>query len=197
MRHAIQAGALAAVLFVAAPAAAIPVLWAGNGHYYEFRHDGGVTFATARAAALAATHAGFSGYLATVTSQAEQDFLNSIPGSIGWSSGSDAAVEGAWRWLDGPEAGTLYFLNGVTQTYSAWNNNEPNSFQGEEDYMVLRFGQGGGWNDLPFNSIQGYYVEFSAVPATGGVPEPATWALTILGFGAAGAALRRRRLQAV
>ncbi|MBW8815590.1 MAG: PEPxxWA-CTERM sorting domain-containing protein [Caulobacterales bacterium] len=31
----------------------------------------------------------------------------------------------------------------------------------------------------------------------GGVPEPSTWALTILGFGAAGAALRRRRAQAV
>ncbi len=28
---------------------------------------------------------------------------------------------------------------------------------------------------------------------TGGVPEPATWGLMILGFGAAGAALRRRR----
>ncbi|MBS0360890.1 MAG: PEPxxWA-CTERM sorting domain-containing protein [Proteobacteria bacterium] len=31
------------------------------------------------------------------------------------------------------------------------------------------------------------------VDVTGGVPEPATWALMILGFGAAGAALRRRR----
>ncbi|HEY0437641.1 MAG TPA: PEPxxWA-CTERM sorting domain-containing protein, partial [Phenylobacterium sp.] len=29
-------------------------------------------------------------------------------------------------------------------------------------------------------------------PAAGGVPEPATWSLAILGFGLAGAALRRR-----
>jgi hypothetical protein len=28
----------------------------------------------------------------------------------------------------------------------------------------------------------------------GGIPEPGTWALMILGFGAAGAALRRRKL---
>ncbi len=28
---------------------------------------------------------------------------------------------------------------------------------------------------------------------TGGVPEPATWAMMILGFGAAGSVLRRRR----
>jgi hypothetical protein len=32
-----------------------------------------------------------------------------------------------------------------------------------------------------------------APPATGGVPEPSTWAVMILGFGAAGAALRYRR----
>lgn len=40
-----------------------------------------------------------------------------------------------------------------------------------------------------------YDIQFGkfAPPPTGGVPEPATWALMILGFGAAGAAIRRRR----
>jgi len=37
-------------------------------------------------------------------------------------------------------------------------------------------------------------VVFAGAPATGAVPEPATWAMMILGFGATGAALRRRRL---
>ncbi len=36
----------------------------------------------------------------------------------------------------------------------------------------------------------------AAAPPTGGVPEPAAWALMILGFGAAGAALRRARAHA-
>lgn len=35
--------------------------------------------------------------------------------------------------------------------------------------------------------------ETNAFPPTGGVPEPGTWALMILGFGAAGSALRRSR----
>ena len=32
---------------------------------------------------------------------------------------------------------------------------------------------------------------------TGAIPEPSTWAMTILGFGGIGAVLRRRRLAAV
>ncbi len=40
-------------------------------------------------------------------------------------------------------------------------------------------------------------VVVNAVPAIGGVPEPASWALLIAGFGLTGAALRRRRALAV
>lgn len=36
-------------------------------------------------------------------------------------------------------------------------------------------------------------VTASITPSAGAVPEPATWALMLVGFGAAGAALRRRR----
>jgi hypothetical protein len=35
-------------------------------------------------------------------------------------------------------------------------------------------------------------LAISRIP-TGGVPEPASWALVILGFGLAGATMRRRR----
>ena len=42
----------------------------------------------------------------------------------------------------------------------------------------------------------GMYLDKISVAAveTGAIPEPATWALMIGGFGLAGAALRRRRL---
>ncbi len=83
-----------------------------------------------------------------------------------------------------------FWINGVTQTYANWGAGEPNSFRGEEDALVIKFGQQSAWNDLAFNSGQGYYIEYSA---TGGVPEPSAWALMIAGFGMAGAMGRRRR----
>ena len=46
---------------------------------------------------------------------------------------------------------------------------------------------------LPLQSEDGIFVTAQRITDTHGVPEPATWAMMILGFGAAGSALRRRR----
>jgi hypothetical protein len=43
--------------------------------------------------------------------------------------------------------------------------------------------------DTGFDFVRGY----GAAPTAGGVPEPATWALMLLGFGSAGVMIRRRR----
>jgi len=91
----------------------------GNGHWYRYRSTISIfesfSFATAQAAAEARSHNGFDGYLATVTSQAEQDFINGSfsyligfgGSSSAWLGASDTAVEGEWRWRGGPEAGQL------------------------------------------------------------------------------------------
>ena len=58
-------------------------------------------------------------------------------------------------------------------------------------------------SDTPFTSIEFRGIQNDAfgidntAAATGGVPEPATWALMLGGFGLAGAALRSRRRHAV
>jgi hypothetical protein len=52
------------------------------------------------------------------------------------------------------------------------------------------------WSDTAYQSglaFNGLAVDGVEVPVEGGVPEPATWALMLTGFGMAGLALRRRR----
>ena len=193
-----KTAALAAVssaALVAGSAAAAPVLWGGNGHYYEY-FGSSVSWTDALTLAGAASFVDgastYNGYLATITSDGENAFIAANIVNDGWIGGSDQDDEGFWRWMAGPEIGQLFYQAGVgTVTYAHWNGGEPNNL-GNEDYLQL---QGGNWNDLPNGSSHGYIVEYQAV--SNGVPEPATWALMILGFGSAGMALRsQRRLSA-
>jgi hypothetical protein len=112
---------MALIMFGAAEATAYaprdtPVKNPDNGHYYEWHPfllslNADVTFATASAAAAAKSYQGVPGHLVTITSKAEQDFLaRTFPtGFPMWIGASDAAVEGEWRWVAGPEAGELFF----------------------------------------------------------------------------------------
>ena len=89
----------------------------GEYHYYEFVTPRASNFAAARAAATADSNmlCGKRGYLATVTSQAENDFLADrfldADGNWprGWLGGSDSGTEGKWIWLDGPEANQRFW----------------------------------------------------------------------------------------
>ena len=49
------------------------------------------------------------------------------------------------------------------------------------------------WNYTPGSSGWGQADNITLAAVAGAVPEPATWAMMILGFGGVGATLRRRR----
>lgn len=150
-----------------------------TGHYYEFVPNLGITWTAARDAAALRTYYGLQGYLATLTSLAEAQFSGSQAQGTGWIGASDAAVEGDWRWVTGPEAGTPFWTgtasgNTVAPTnFAYWNGGEPNQ-SGNEDYAhitdpsVVRNGAPvGSWNDLsntgagsgPYQP-KGYIVEY-------------------------------------
>src|SRR5262245_50458951 len=57
------------------PAAAAPIEWAGNGHFYDAIAAGGLAWSSARRRAEAMTHQGMKGHLATITSEAENRFI--------------------------------------------------------------------------------------------------------------------------
>lgn len=111
----------------------------GRIHYYEFIASSGITWGTAYNAAQARTYNGLKGYLATITSQEEQDLIyNSIAKAGGWLGATRAVVPtgsggykkvtedslapeviagynittvtgNEWYWANGPETGLVFY----------------------------------------------------------------------------------------
>jgi flagellin-like hook-associated protein FlgL len=142
-----------------------------NNHYYEFINaPGGITWTDARTQASSKTLFGLNGYLVNISNSQEQNFLNSIasnsPSTINWIGASDSVTEGTWKWMDGPEAGTTFYIGnnaygitGVTQPgqYSNWGVGqgvgEPNDSHwvdrvNGEDFAYMDFFYSS-WNDFP------------------------------------------------
>ncbi len=144
------------------------VFFPDNNHLYEYISST-LTWTNAKTAAEALSKYGANGYLVTVESQSENDFVAARLANAGWMGASDAAVEGAWRWVTGPENGTQFWSGAsggstVGGRYANWSNLEPNDSGGNEDCAQFLTGGSGKWNDLPCSgtTLPGYVVEYGA-----------------------------------
>lgn len=192
----LSVGVLAAGLGLSAQAQSAAIEWTagsgGNGHYYEVL-SGLENWDSARADALSR-----GGYLATITSAAENTFVTNLLTTSAtvraWLGGTDSAVEGTFRWADGPEAGNL-----ITPVYANFAPGEPNN-SNNEDYLEV-FGANvpccsvGQWNDLPLAGTPGiaYVVEYNSNPNSSTLPVPEPTGLALLGMGLMGLMSTRRR----
>ena len=91
-----------------------------NGHYYQLVPSSSVEWAAAKTAAEASTYEGLTGYLVTVTSESENNFLKSKISTNTWMGASDNSTytstsystgqptEGTWQWVSGPENGKTF-----------------------------------------------------------------------------------------
>jgi len=154
------------------------VYFPGNGHLYSIINvPGGITHDDAVIAAEGLTRYGVPGYLATVTSQEENDYLVGRLSGDGWFGASDKTTEGDWQWSTGPEAGTSFWsglganVDGqpVDGLFSNWASGEPNDSGGDEDCAQF-YSSGSGWNDLPcsYPYLSYYVVEFGT---SGNLPQ--------------------------
>ena len=166
-----------------------------TNHYYEFVADSGITWTDAEIAAGNRSYFGLQGYLVTLTSQEEADFSGAQASGFGWIGANDVAVEGEWRWVTGPEAGTQFWnggIGGTELTFANWNGNEPNNCCGGENYahiadasVISSPGVTGSWNDLPNGggggayASQGYVVEYGGTSGDPPLNITATTTLTI------------------
>ena len=141
----------------------------GNGlpHFYEYVSDSTISWTSAKTAAENRYYAGMQGYLATITSAAENEFLKTRMPSNAWIGASDAASEGTWKWVTGPEAGQTFWSgsssgSAVNGAYANWQSSQPNNTNGGQDYGEI-LPTDGEWNDRSNTEYpDGYLVEYSS-----------------------------------
>ncbi len=118
---------------------------------------------------------GLIGYLVTITSARENQFVfdlienkpQSHSSYAAWIGASDKDEEGKWIWMTGPEKGN-------TINWENWLPNEPNNkgswVIGYENYACMQYEQGSSqWNDLRHNG--GGYGVYRYIAEYGGMPE--------------------------
>jgi len=126
-----------------------------NNHTYK-RFDTAKTWSNAKLSCES-----LNGYLATITSKSENDWVTkklllSAPTPGIWIGGSDALIEGDWKWSNGDE-----------WTYTNWNSGEPNG-QTSENHLQI-YAPEGTWNDLASSNKLSYICEWNPDPVASGV----------------------------
>jgi len=151
-----------------------PVVWENNDHAYDaIAASGGINWVDSRDAAAAMTLGGCPGYLVSITSQAENDFIVANL-SEALPEGKRGYWIGAWQPPGSPEpAGGWTWLSGEPFEFTNWNvaRGEPNDYRlvwpetGEEAAHLWDDGSGT-WNDLAkLENTPGYVVEYDPICA--------------------------------
>jgi hypothetical protein len=141
-----------------------------NKHFYRYV-AGNVSYSTAKTNAATYSFKGKTGYMVTVTSESENNFINTnISGSNVWLAITDVVTDGIWVIDAGPESGTVIktqngqLTGNIDGQYNNWCSGEPNGINHSEDYAVGKWNSNTCWNDLPnsYASVNGFVVEISA-----------------------------------
>jgi hypothetical protein len=136
-----------------------------NGHFYK-PVSVGAYYSTAKLNAHSTTFKGQEGYLLTLTSANEEDFIKlNVPQSNIWFAATDKVVDGRWVIDDGPELGTVMkttnsATGNIPGVYNNWCGGEPNGSNHSEDYPVAKWNGAPCWNDLHGNYFNPYVIEY-------------------------------------
>jgi hypothetical protein len=140
-----------------------------NGHFYRpiTATNERTTYTNARSRSLQTTFKGQQGYLVTITSADEDQFIfNNVPAINVWFAATDEVIDGRWVIDAGPERGTVMktsngqFTGNIPGVYNNWAPGEPNGSNGSENYAVAKWNGAANWNDLSNNWSNPYVIEY-------------------------------------
>lgn len=108
-----------------------------NQHFYRFV-PGKISGTNAFASAATLKEFGLTGYLASVTSADENNFISAkIEGAKNvWIGASDSVKEGEWKWIGGPDDAKQFWSGNCTKVdgklvdglFAQWATGEPNNY---------------------------------------------------------------------
>ncbi len=125
-----------------------------NGHTYQLIQNPKIwTEAISHCESL-------GGYLVTITSKGEQNFLFDqilrYSKKDIWAGATDKVEKGNWKWI----TGELFY-------YNNWHQGEPNNENGIEDYLELRSRAVFEWNDVPNGVKRNWFIcEWDKLPGS-------------------------------
>jgi len=142
-----------------------------GGHFYEVFspssfHGDAVTWAATR------THDNEAGYLVTISSEQENNFISKLLQDsnvqTAWLGARDE-IEGFWKWTNGPEKDKVFWELSVagaaghpTALFANWRSGEPNNADDEDCAVVM---VDGSWNDAKCSAdTYSVVVEFGSKP---------------------------------
>ncbi len=116
-----------------------------------------------------------------------------------WTTSAGNLLAGNW-WTNNALLGPTDATAGGTKSLADWISGNAGSTL---SVYGIEIGFGSGWQgnffggadnvSVQFGTAGGVTSNFEVAAATGAVPEPATWAMMIMGFGLMGYSMRRRR----
>lgn len=128
--------------------------------FYQYV-DSSVNYATASASAAGSILNGVAGHLATITSQAENDFLsNLIPNQV-WIAAADTTKVGTWSWTEGLESGVQFSDIGGASFNGMFEGWIPGQPQINSEFNTVLY-TNGDWHDWEDVSSHRYVVEWDA-----------------------------------
>ncbi|HRP35439.1 MAG TPA: hypothetical protein PLI48_06075 [Gammaproteobacteria bacterium] len=143
-----------------------------DGRHYQVVRSDGIDWDAANDIANASVYDGVSGHLATLTSRAEDEFVDQLRRDSGlarpevWVGGvqqscTPEAAGCGWHWVNGEAA--ISTPQAPLLSYSNWLPGEPNDNygKGSEQHLAIGLGNAFGWNDEgALGNIGGFVIEY-------------------------------------